>query len=274
MPFRSLTEEQITEFSSAGVQALPGKRNPEFVLVCEHASCHVPYPWQSLGLEQHRLEQHIGWDIGAAAVTERLSSLLSVPAFLAGYSRLFVECNRMPHADDFVAPHSDGIEIPGNSRVCDHERVVRHRIAFEPFRNAVSGYLDGEMDPQHRPVMVSVHSFTPSMNGADRPWPIGVLWKGCNGYAERVADEFALREVVPVGRNEPYDPEGCENLLIDHFAQPRNLDYVVLEIRNDLIVNDIDASYWASLAAEALVSARLKHANQATGQPVNVMKTQ
>lgn len=45
----------------------PQGRSP-VVLVCEHASRHIPLELQRLGLDQVAAEEHIAWDIGALAL--------------------------------------------------------------------------------------------------------------------------------------------------------------------------------------------------------------
>ena len=54
------------------------------LLICAHASCAVPEALCSLGLDEATLTEHIGWDIGSAAVTRQLALLLDAPAVLAG----------------------------------------------------------------------------------------------------------------------------------------------------------------------------------------------
>ena len=56
------------------------------LLICDHASCAVPEALGNLGLDSATVTDHIGWDIGAAAVTRQLALLLDAPAVLAGYS--------------------------------------------------------------------------------------------------------------------------------------------------------------------------------------------
>ena len=65
-----------------------------FVLVCEHASNFIPERYGRLGLPEAELLRHIAWDIGAAELTRALVSRLDAPAFLAGASRLLIDCNR------------------------------------------------------------------------------------------------------------------------------------------------------------------------------------
>ncbi len=44
----------------------------DIVLICEHASNHIPARYGRLGLPDFELERHIAWDIGAAEVTRAL----------------------------------------------------------------------------------------------------------------------------------------------------------------------------------------------------------
>ena len=52
------------------------------VLVCEHASNAVPEEYGSLGLPQAELDRHIGYDLGAAALTRALAARLDATALL------------------------------------------------------------------------------------------------------------------------------------------------------------------------------------------------
>src|SRR3546814_13738301 len=61
-------------------------RSP-LILVCEHATNHVPSCYRGLGLSPADLDRHIAWDIGAAALTRRLAELPDAPALLGAYSR-------------------------------------------------------------------------------------------------------------------------------------------------------------------------------------------
>ena len=50
------------------------------VLLCEHASNHIPAEYGKLGLDDKELGRHIAWDIGAAQVTRALSKRLDASA--------------------------------------------------------------------------------------------------------------------------------------------------------------------------------------------------
>ena len=71
-----------------------GKPTPGgIVAVCDHASNRVP-PGIDLGIAPDLLDLHIGWDIGAAGVTERLARDHGIPAHLACVSRLVIDVHR------------------------------------------------------------------------------------------------------------------------------------------------------------------------------------
>ena len=57
----------------------PGSTSP-LVLICDHASNHIPAVYGRLGLDAAELERHIAYDIGAADVTRALASRLGAPA--------------------------------------------------------------------------------------------------------------------------------------------------------------------------------------------------
>ncbi|QIB66338.1 N-formylglutamate amidohydrolase [Kineobactrum salinum] len=251
----TLSTDQLEQLARQAVHILPGTAAAPVILTCEHASWAVPEPWGNLGLDEASLTDHIGWDIGAGAVTTALAERLGAPAFLAGYSRLFVECNRMPSAPDFIAPLSDGVLVPGNQNVSPAEKSLRKKLAFDPFHQALEQHLEGVTALPRPPVIVSVHSFTPRMAGQPRPWPVGVLWKGDGRFPRAVAQALEGQGITPVGRNQPYDPGAGETMTVDIHAVARKLPHVIFEIRNDLLGDTAAANQWANRIANSLLAA-------------------
>src|SRR5699024_12052705 len=95
-----------------------GTQSP-FVLVCDHAGNAVPRALDRLGLPNAELERHIGIDIGILGVAEQLSALLDAPLVYQRYSRLVIDCNRLPDAAGSRPEVSDGTPIPGNRQLTD-----------------------------------------------------------------------------------------------------------------------------------------------------------
>ena len=73
-----------------------------FFLTCEHAGKIFPKRLGTLGLDPADVERHITYDIGAASVARGLSRRFDAHLVLQTYSRLVVDCNRSPDAEDFI----------------------------------------------------------------------------------------------------------------------------------------------------------------------------
>jgi predicted N-formylglutamate amidohydrolase len=222
------------------------------LLTCDHASRLVPEALGKLGLTDVVLAQHIGWDIGAAAVTRLLAPMLDAPAVLAGYSRLVIDCNRPPDDPSSIPSESDGIAIPGNAALDPAARQARVATLFEPYHAAIDRQL-ARIGGGRAPAVISMHSFTPRMKGFARPWHIGVLWDGEGRIATPLL--AALRaELGPerVGDNLPYSAREPVGYTQRHHAFDRGFPHVAIELRQDLIGDDKGAAEWAERLARLL----------------------
>ena len=78
----------------APVWLLRSDGRADFVLTADHAGRAIPRALSDLGLPESERLRHIAWDIGIAAVTERLAAALDAVAVMQRYSRLVIDCNR------------------------------------------------------------------------------------------------------------------------------------------------------------------------------------
>src|SRR5579859_6624044 len=115
---------------------------PELLLICDHAGAAVPARLGRLGLDEAALSRHIGWDIGAAAVTRLLADKLGAPAVLSGYSRLVIDCNRSLDDPTSIPTVSDGVAVPGNQELSAAEKQARAEACFWPYHRAVEAQLE------------------------------------------------------------------------------------------------------------------------------------
>ncbi|WP_019643878.1 N-formylglutamate amidohydrolase [Novispirillum itersonii] len=225
------------------------------LLVCDHASRRVPRALGDLGLTQDELSRHIGWDIGAADVTRKLSALLNAPAVLCQYSRLVIDCNRQPGDPTSIPPVSDTTPVPGNQGLSEVAEEARTAEIFWPYHRAIGDTLAHiwRRQPQTPPVIISVHSFTPCMrSGQPRPWHLGFLFNRDERLTQAMAEGFrqAYPEVV-FGLNEPYSGKDSAYTM-DAHATAAGLAHVGLEIRQDLIGDDAGTTLWAGRLATVL----------------------
>jgi predicted N-formylglutamate amidohydrolase len=98
------------------------------------------------------------------------------------------------------------------------------------------------------PLILSVHSFTPAMQGRPRPWHAGVLWDLDDRVARPLIELLAADPLLVVGDNEPYDGALKGDTMYRH-AIVNGFAHALLEIRQDLIADAAGAEDWAERLA-------------------------
>ncbi|MFO1145590.1 MAG: N-formylglutamate amidohydrolase [Rhodospirillales bacterium] len=219
------------------------------VIVCDHACNRIPVRLGTLGLEADDLASHIAWDIGAAEVAVRLAGLLDAPLVRSGYSRLVVDCNRPLASAESIAPHSGGITVPGNQGLSASELALRAGAVFWPYHRAVAAVLDHRAARAQPSVLLSVHSFTPALNGSWRPWHIGFAHGRDARLAALFLDAFHAEGETAVGYNQPYSVDDATDYTLPVHGEQRGLMHVLIEIRQDGLVTADDVGSWAERLA-------------------------
>ncbi len=210
------------------------------LLLCDHASAALPEGYGRLGLDPALFQTHIAYDIGAAAVTRALAARFGAAALLGRWSRLLIDLNRGADDPTLVMKLSDGSIIPGNRHVDAAEVERRIRDFHAPYHHAIAAELD-RIGPQA--AIISIHSFTPVWKGTARPWEVGVLWDTDRRLAGPLMTRFS-QHAFAWGDNEPYSGALQGDTLNVHGTR-RGLPHVLVEIRQDLIGNDLDATSFA-----------------------------
>ncbi len=224
------------------------------LFVCDHASNRMPAALGTLGLAGDRLQEHIAWDIGAAAVADILSGRFDAPLVKSGYSRLVIDCNR-DLADETSIPHmSDMVPIPGNRTLAGAEAAARAGQIMLPYHAEIERLLDEERDPPLR-AFVSVHSFTPVFDGRPRPWQVSALWNRDGRLALPFMAALAARGDVTVGDNQPYSARNNFGYTVHRHGELRGLPHLLVEIRQDLIADGEGVIRWAAIVGDALAAA-------------------
>jgi predicted N-formylglutamate amidohydrolase len=222
------------------------------LLVCDHASAAVPAALSQLGLSSEALARHIGWDIGAAALTRALAERLDARAILAGYSRLVVDCNRHPDDPSSMLALSDGERVPGNEHVEAAERAARLAECFDPYHAAISAALAALQALGAAPMLVAIHSFTPALAGRARPWHVGILWDRDPRLAAPLLAALRTRPGLVVGDNEPYSGRHPADYTVHRHGAASAYPHVCIEVRQDQIDTDAGVERWAGLLATEL----------------------
>lgn len=223
----------------------------EIVLLCDHAEQSLPEEYGTLGLRETLFDEHIAYDIGAADMTRRLARSLGATAIMSRYSRLLIDPNRAPDHEGLIPVHSDGIEIPGNLAADAEERALRKTRYYDPYHRAIDRVLAERRAQGIVPAVIGIHSFTPIMQGAGRPWEAGILWNRDPRLAVALLEFLRRDPTLTIGDNQPYSGK-LLSYSLDHHGGDHGLPNVVIEIRQDLVDTLDKAHAWADLLAEAL----------------------
>ena len=212
------------------------------ILVCEHASRHIPEYLNGLGLSEEVKNSHIAWDPGALDLAKCLSKKFDATLVHSNISRLVYDCNRNIGEASAMTARSEMFDVPGNIDISTGEIRARIEQIYNPFSSALGKVI---MDKKStiakltgaEPLLVTVHSFTPVYFGKKRDVEIGILHSGDQRLADKILELSPEFADLTIKRNQPYGPEdGVAHTLEEHGLKNR-LQNVMIEVRNDLLAD-------------------------------------
>lgn len=205
------------------------------ILVCEHASNHIPDAYDGLGLDETARFSHAAWDPGALPLARLLSRALDAPLVAGRISRLVYDCNRPPEEPSAMPERSETIDVPGNRGLDAAARDARARAVYEPFTAALEGVIAARQAPV---ALVTVHSFSPTWFGCPRAVEVGILHDADARLADLMLAEAPALPARRIERNAPYGPgDGVTHTLRRH-GLANGLANVMLELRQDLLTTE------------------------------------
>lgn len=224
------------------------------LLVCEHASNAMPEPWGSLGLTEAQRQAHIAWDPGALGLARGLAQRLDATLIHAPVSRLIYDCNRAPDMPGAMPTRSEVHDIPGNAAISAAERLARTEAVYLPWANGLHNLIAKRIALGRRPVIVTIHSFTPVFHGKTRAVEFGII-----DDADPTLARAIFAACGPTGlnaqMNEPYSAADDVTHTLRLHATTYGLANAMLEIRNDLIADPAAEAAMADLLAPVLSAA-------------------
>lgn len=203
------------------------------VVSCEHAGRRVPPEWEHLFRDDSEaLVSHRGWDPGSGEVAETFARELGAPLHLHHVTRLLADTNRSPGSPTLFGDRTRELPASERERILEeHHRPHRKRVEDAVAARASTG-----------PVLhVSMHTFTPVLDGERRTTGIGILYDPARGPERRIAEAWhaRLEESLPtleVHRNRPYAgiADGLTTTLRGVF-DPMEYSGIEVEVRSDLV---------------------------------------
>lgn len=116
---------------------------------------------------------------------------------------------------------------------------------YRPFETALSE----RVALMGKPLIITVHSFTPVFLGEQRQVEIGVLHDIDRRFADAFLQQTSLDARFNIQRNQPYAATDGVTHTLKHHAVARGLANVMFEIRNDLIVSALQQQQMAAYLA-------------------------
>ena len=223
-----------------------------FLLTADHFGRAIPRALGELGLPTSEFTRHIAWDIGIAGVATALSRHLCAHLIAQRYSRLVIDCNRPLDTPGSIPRISEATIIPGNEGLSREATEARRRQIFDPYHRRIREAIDRRLDSGIATVLVSLHSFTPVYAGIARPWHVGTLYQRDNGLPSILLKGLRAAGDLVVGDNEPYAVSDETDYTIPVHGEARGLLNTGIEIRQDLIADQVGELQWADRLANIL----------------------
>jgi predicted N-formylglutamate amidohydrolase len=209
-----------------------------FLLIsCEHAANAIPDKYKKyFEGEQKLLDSHRGYDIGATQIYQAFVKQLKPDFNLAGeYSRLLIELNRSTHHPQLFSVISKSFS--------ENEKEQILNTIYHPYRDKIENKIRQAIERQQKVLHLSVHTFTPELEGKKREAEIGLLYDPANelekSFCKRWKQEIKLGEpALGVRFNYPYKgtADGFTTYLRKAFSE--NYAGIELEVRNDYVTDN------------------------------------
>jgi len=239
----------LAEDEPPAFQVLNPNGASPFLLTADHAGRVIPRALGMLGVAAGDLRRHIAWDIGIAGVTERLAAALDATAILQTYSRLVIDCNRQPHVPSAFPELSEATPIPGNAGLTAADKAARQAAIFDPYHAEIARLIAAKAK---KPIYVAMHSFTPVYHGLARPMEVALLYNRAPRLSHALAALLRAEEKFVLAENDPYRVTDETDYGVPVHAERGGLDYLEIEIRQDLIEDAAGQENWAAILARLL----------------------
>jgi len=223
----------------------------QLLISCEHGGNRIPAAYRHLfSVNSAILDTHRGYDIGALEIARAISKSLKAPLHSAQTSRLLVDLNRSLHHRRLYSEFT---------RNCDQQ--TRDQILekyYFPYRQALEQQVRKMIAASGRVIHLSVHSFTPVLDGQVRNTDIGLLYdparKREKVFCARLKAALDLSAIGVTRLNYPY--RGNADGLTTHLR--RSLPpsaYIGIEIEINQCRAVVDKKLLSTVLTHSLQSA-------------------
>ncbi|SDI14827.1 N-formylglutamate amidohydrolase [Winogradskyella thalassocola] len=203
----------------------------KLILTCEHAGNEIPETYAKHFNNKAILESHRGYDLGALDLFQYLKPL-SDASYFSTTSRLLVELNRSLFSKQLFSEFSNGLSKSEKSEILE-TYYFPHRTEIE---YKIAEYVKNKQQVLH----LSIHSFTPNLNGEERKGDIGLLYDSRQKNEQEFSKQLKAKLLqenpnLNVRFNYPYlgKADGFTTFLRKQF--PRNYLGIEIEVNQKLV---------------------------------------
>jgi len=188
---------------------------PNLLFTAEHASNAIPARYLDVATRAGAmLRMHRGHDPGTAELARNLARAFKAPLIAGRYSRLLIELNRSLHHPRLWSEFSKSLDATRKQQII--------QSYYQPYRDAVVEQIRKLSQAGGRVLHISVHSFTPELDGEIRNADIGLLYDPvrsterdfCIRWKTKLDKE---RLQLRIRRNYPY--RGIADGLVTHLRK-------------------------------------------------------
>lgn len=204
----------------------------KIVFTCEHAFNQIPGNYRYLFPEARDiLNSHRGYDPGALDLFEDLIALGDFSATYA-ISRLLVEVNRSIGHPDLFSEFTKGLSSAEKNKIIT--------TWYNPFRIEVEKQIKQLIESGEQVIHLSIHSFTPVLNGSLRNADIGLLYDPSRKTEKVFCQDLRsnLRIIDPMLKirfNYPYRGKGDGFTTYLRRKFPENYSGIELEVNQKFV---------------------------------------
>ncbi|MBI1176770.1 N-formylglutamate amidohydrolase [bacterium] len=191
------------------------KRGFQLLFSCEHASNRIPRRFAAVAKRAGKvLKTHRGYDPGTAALARYLARHFDAPLWIGKWSRLLIELNRSPWHPNLWSEFSKDLSTS--------EKADLIASYYAPYRSGIETAIKRCLASTHSVLHISLHSFTPMLNGERRRADVGFLYdprrirekQFCRAW---ISELSRAESRLTVRRNYPY--RGVADGLTTHLRR-------------------------------------------------------
>jgi predicted N-formylglutamate amidohydrolase len=171
----------------------------KLIITCEHGGNKLPEEYYNL-IPKNVLNSHKAWDPGAIEIFKKLCSLPNYFCLASETSRLLIELNRSIN-------HRNLFSIYSRNLSPSEKKIIIEKF-YSPFRKIIFEKVKAVIESGFTAIHLSIHTFTPILNGKKRNADIGILYdpknKGEKNFSAILKEEIIKKSGLKVRFNYPY----------------------------------------------------------------------